>query len=225
MDKLTQLKEMLKDLSPEEVEELKTLINAKSTEETAPEESSEESDAPAPAEATEEAEPTQDAESTEEDAGESAPAVEPTEEVNSEDGDSTPADNSEESGTETSGEEDPEPNVEEPASEETPAEETATPLPPTEDDDIPMMKKGAEPAVDEDAMPESQHVTAETGEELPVDYEQIIEGLNAKVAALEAENASLKNRVEGAFGFSSKPSMPGKVNPLYDECDDVHFHK
>ena len=105
---------------------------------------------------------------------------------------------------------------------------------PPEDDDIPMMKKGMDTSMeDEDVVPQSDNITADDGTEIPVDYQQIIEGLNAKNAALEAENTSLKaenaglkNKYEGAFGFSAKPSMPAKVNSLYDDAiDDVHFHK
>ena len=49
---------------------------------------------------------------------------------------------------------------------------------------------------------------------------------NEIIAALEAENASLRNKYEGAFGFSAKPTIPAKANSLYDDAiDDVHFHK
>ena len=57
------------------------------------------------------------------------------------------------------------------------------------------------------------------------DYQKIIESLNAKITALEEENSKLKNKVEGAFGYSAKTSEPAKVNRLYDDAIDVHFHK
>lgn len=73
---------------------------------------------------------------------------------------------------------------------------------------------------------EVSHVTDDNGEELPVDYKEIIDGLNAKILALEAENSQLRVKTEGAFGFSVKPSAPTKVNPLYsDDTADIHFKK
>lgn len=61
----------------------------------------------------------------------------------------------------------------------------------------------------------------EQGEEMPVDYQQIIDGLNAKNMALEAENRQLKAKVEGAFGLTGKPSGFAKANPLYDDATDI----
>lgn len=79
-----------------------------------------------------------------------------------------------------------------------------------------------EPSIAEDV----SHITDNNGEELPVDYKEIIDGLNAKILALEAENSQLRAKTEGAFGFSVKPSAPTKVNPLYsDDTADIHFKK
>ena len=213
MDKLEQLKTMLKDLSPEEVEEVKNMINSTSADETPIE------DIPKTDEVSE-----QRSEDSAEEKSESIPAVDSDdkkEETTSAEEASTEDPTKEEEKAEeipaetlTDGE-DP--------SEEEAKEETSTTTS-DEDDDIPKMQKGISISEEVDAG-SPQNVTAETGEDIPVDYEQIVEGLNAKIAALEAENASLKNKVDGAFGYSAKASMPAKVNRLYDECSDVHFHK
>lgn len=204
MDKLAELKEKLKELSPEELEEFKTFVvtDEPKTEETEPvtetkEEDKEEqiTDEKAEDNAKEETAPSEETQEAEEKPAEAAETT-ATEEVPTEEG------KGENEGTE---------------------EAVAEPQPETEDDDIPIMTKGA-PAGEEDAVDEGS-ITAETGETLPIDYEQIVEGLNAKIAALEAENASLKNKVNGAFGYSAKPATPAKVNRLYDECEDVHFHR
>lgn len=80
--------------------------------------------------------------------------------------------------------------------------------------------KEAEDAVMQKA-DESPNLDGEDGEELPIDYAEIIEGLNAKNLALEAENKKLRAKVEGAFGLTGKPSGVAKVNPLYDEASDI----
>lgn len=59
----------------------------------------------------------------------------------------------------------------------------------------------------------------EEGEEMPVDYQGIIDGLNAKILALLSENRRLKAKCEGAFGTMAKPRADVKRNALYD--DDV----
>ena len=64
-------------------------------------------------------------------------------------------------------------------------------------------------------------VPDDTGAEMPVDYQQIIDGLNAKNLALEAENKQLKAKVEGAFGLSGKPGAFVPVNPLYNDTSDI----
>lgn len=79
-----------------------------------------------------------------------------------------------------------------------------------------MTKAGAIPPVEESAaLPDDQ------GSEMPIDYRQIIDGLNAKNAALEAEISRLKTKVEGAFGLAGKPSAFAPVNPLYGNTDDI----
>ncbi|MBR2385679.1 hypothetical protein IKA92_07440 [bacterium] len=228
---LEELKAKLKNLSPEEIAELKAFLNT-GNEEAAPAEEAEPviektETVDETAESSENTEEAPAAETTSEElpVEEEAPA-EPTEEK-SEGEEAIPAEEKSEATEEvTEGEGPTQEETSEEAKEEAPAEETAA-EPEAEEDDIPMMKKGVEaPIADDDTVPVSENITAETGEELPVDYEQIVEGLNAKIAALQAENASLKNKYEGAFGFSAKPSVPGKVNPLYDDAiDDIHFHK
>lgn len=211
MEKLAELKEKLKELSPEELEELKAFIaEGEKTEETAE------------TEKTEEAAPTEEPKAEEKVADESSAAAEESAAPETAP-EKEPAEETAETTEETKAEETP---AEEPKGEnegtETAQQEPA-PTTPDEDDDIPAMQKIA-PTGGDDAVDEGS-ITAETGETIPVDYEQIIEGLNAKIAALTAENASLKNKVDGAFGYSAKTTMPAKVNRLYDECEDVHIHK
>lgn len=106
-----------------------------------------------------------------------------------------------------------------------------------EDDDyIPEMIKGAAPFDEElgayTPEPTEQPIVDTDGNEMPIDYESIIDGLNAKLLAAEAENKRLKsentrlaNMSEGAFGFSAKPQGQVKVNRLYDDCADIKFRK
>lgn len=213
MNKLAELKEKLKELSPEELEELKTFIT---TDETGVENAeAEKTEAIDTTIETKEDEKVEDP-NTEKKAEENTDAkTEPLEEVLKTE--EKPAEVAETTATDEVPTEDK--NDENKGTEEAVSE----PKPETEEDDIPIMTKG-KPSGEEGAVDEGS-VTAETGETLPIDYEQIIEGQNAKIAALEAENASLKNKVNGAFGYSAKPTTPAKVNRLYDECEDVHFHR
>lgn len=210
MNKLAELKEKLKELSPEELEQFKAFLT---TDEESAEETKEHTTETKEEEKTEES--TTSEEKAEDNVKEETNApieeVTKTEEKPAKAGEITPAEEvptTEENG-ETEG-----------IKETTEPEQTAE-----EDDDIPQMTKGEPVGVGEADTVDNSSVTAETGETLPIDYEQIVEGLNAKIAALEAENASLKNKVNGAFGYSAKPSAPAKVNRLYDECEDVHFHR
>ena len=220
MDKLKELKELMKDLSPGEVEELKAFLS-NSAEDTPTEEeampvaeepaqetpSEEVADAPvedAPAEETSE-------EETEEPSEESAPE------------ESTPAEEPSEE-TETGEEETAEEPVEETPAEEEKVEEQEEVATLPEEDDIPAMQRGIAESMEEPTEP-APNITAEDGEEIPVDYQQIIDGLNAKLAATEAENKMLKAKYEGAFGYSAKASVPTKVNRLFDDCSDIHIHK
>lgn len=67
--------------------------------------------------------------------------------------------------------------------------------------------------------------TQETMEDNSIEKDNIIEAQKAKISALESEVATLKSQVDGAFGYSSKVSMPTKTNKLYDDCSDVHIHR
>ena len=98
----------------------------------------------------------------------------------------------------------------------------------TDDMPIPEMVRGASPPPEEDMSPSEQAASTQPEEQalplqdeqgggMPIDYQQIIDGLNAKNLALEAENKRLKARTEAAFGLSSKPGGYAKVNPLYDD--------
>lgn len=208
MDKVEQLKELLKELTPEEVEQFKAFLNSEDEE---PSEEVVQNDET-------ETEPTkEDGNNTEEfddasEEGESEEEVAQADEIPSESVESLKKE-------ETQQEETEEDKSFEESLKEQPVEEQA---PIAEEDDIPKMQKSVECS---EGVTESQPITDENGENIPIDYEQIVEGLNARIAALEAENASLKNKVDGAFGYSAKPAMPVKTNRLYDECSDVHFHK
>ena len=61
----------------------------------------------------------------------------------------------------------------------------------------------------------------EQGGDMPIDYQQIIDGLNAKAMALETENKQLKAKLEGAFGLTSKPGAFTPVNNLYGDTTDI----
>lgn len=223
MEKLEQLKAMLKELSPEEVEELKAFLNYDTedtpTEDTSKTDEAKDDDSENTTPAEEENAPAEP--STETPADEtSTPVDEPSPEAKEDEGaidNSVPAqENAEDS------------NSEEQASEDTPTDESV----PTDDsdEDVPMQKIGGDLA-DDDVVDSS--ITAEDGEKLPVDYNQVIDGLQAKITALEAEknaleaeNTALKSKVEGAFGYSSKVSAPTKVNRLYDDAiDEIHMHR
>lgn len=65
----------------------------------------------------------------------------------------------------------------------------------------------------------------EKEQEMPADYEAIIDGLNAKILALQTENNKLKAKTEGAFGYSSKIMDGAKPNRLFDDCSDIKIHK
>lgn len=106
-----------------------------------------------------------------------------------------------------------------PTSEQTKEPESETsPEPSVDDDDALIMRRSTDAS--------AENITVDDGSEIPIDSQQIIDGLNAKIAALEAENASLKSRTDGAFGYSAKPTAPGKVNPLYDDAiDNIRLHK
>lgn len=215
MDKLEELKEKLKELSPEELEAFKTFITADETK--AESEETTETEAPNTAVETKEEEKVEER-ITEEKAEENTEAeTTPSEETP--EAEEKPAEAAETTATEEV------PTEEEKGENEGTEEAVTEPEPETqEDDDIPIMQKG-EAAVDEESEAVPNSLVAETGEELPFDYEQIIEAQNAKIAALKAENASLKTKVEGAFGYSAKPANSAKVNRLYDDAVDVHFRK
>lgn len=236
MDKLEQVKSMLKELSPEEMEELKSLMVEDKTEDT-PKEETEQISAPleesveqTSEEASEEVAPTEETSESTEECSETTQG-ETTEELPTEEEKSgEPADKPDET---VPPEEEPvmeKVNLDEgPASEETETAETETSESTEEtsniEDDSLIMKKGIEPSPEENVAT-SDNLTADDGSEIPIDNQSIIDGLNAKIAALEAENSSLKSRYEGPFGFSAKPTAPGKVNPLYDDAiDNVRFHK
>lgn len=209
MNKLAELKEKIKELSPEELEEFKGFLTA--NEESA-EETQEPATEPKEEEKTEEETNINEEKAEEKVEEEAEPKIEvtETEEKPAEAEETTEAE--EVPATEENGE------IEGKEEAETePVEETE------EEDDIPEMVKM--PTTESEETVDNGSITAETGETLPIDYEQIVEGLNAKIAALEAENASLKNKVNGAFGYSAKPATPARVNRLYDECEDVHIHK
>lgn len=213
---LEEIKAKLKDLSPEEMEELKALLLSDTSKEEEPKGNDEDSNKEP------ETKPDGDV-PTEENTDKDVPAVTP-EETGDE---SIPAEETTPNDADSGNGEDLPPKDEDTSKDEesNADEEQGQGTPPIEDDDIPKMEKVTEPTTDEDALPSSEQITADDGEKLPVDYAQIIDGLNAKVTALESENASLKAKVDGAFGYSAKPTVPVKNNRLYDDCSDIMMHR
>lgn len=243
MGKLKQLKEMLKDLSPEEVDQIKAFLNGEVEDTTNEPETTEK---PVDEVESAETEKTKSEEVSESDGvveestktEEGASSEESSDETTLDE--STPEDESESETTETveetKSQDESVENVEETekvASEEQNSAEseqkTESEQPSNGEDDDLVMRKLDDSITDEvvENSAEVPNLTDdETGKELPVDYEQIIAGLNAKNAALEAEIKQLRAKVNGAFGLSSKAPMPGKVNHLYDEAaDELKLHK
>lgn len=226
MGKLEEIISKVKELTPEEKEQLKSLIVEDKTDETPteePEQTPEPVEEPTEATAEENTEEVAPIEETTEPAEENpgADESETTEDVPAEEEKSEePADNPDETVSQ-----DEEPAMEKvsedegPTSEQTEEPEPETsPEPSVDDDDALIMRRSTDAP--------AENITADDGSEIPIDNQQIIDGLNAKIAALEAENASLKSKVDGAFGYSAKPTAPGKVNPLYDDAiDNVRFRK
>lgn len=209
MDKIAKLKELLKDLTAEELEEAKSLLDNDSTDESSPEESED-------LKVTENSEES-DSENTDEKSDEetSEETLNSSEEIDKECDDME--DCEEEKTDSESSEEDAQEVLKEEDTAEEEQEDSAV-----EEDDIPKMVKTSDPQEEISTAP---NIVDNGGEEVPVDYQQIIDAQNAKIAALEAEVKSYKSKIDGAFGYSSKPSMPAKVNRLYDDCSDVHIHR
>lgn len=142
--------------------------------------------------------------------------VEAVEEVETVKTEETPADTPAEA-TEESAEEpeiEAEPEAEETEDGEMQVEEAEAPeeAPIETPEPIPEMSKEE---------PVEQPLQDEEGGEMPIDYSQIVDGLNAKVLALEAENKQLKAKVEGAFGLTGKPASFAAVNKLYSDTTDI----
>ena len=94
-------------------------------------------------------------------------------------------------------------------------------------DPIPSMTQGKQTSDEPTDDMTTSTLSNEDSDPPPVDYQEIIDGLNAKNMALEAEIKQLKAKVEGAFGLAGKPAGFGKVNPLYDDdlSDIPHMRK
>ena len=199
MDKLEQLKKLLKDLSPKELEELKALLDTTLTEE---------GESAKPEEVKESEEKVSSEELSRQEVGNGDEEEKPDEEE--------PSQEDAEIQNSIKG-----PEAQEETAEDTASSNDSAETP--EMDDMPIMSKGA-PQAEETGEVSTEAVEAD-GEDIPVDFEQIIEAQNAKIAALEAENASLKSKVEGAFGYPSKISTPVKVNRLFDDCKDIYMHR
>jgi hypothetical protein len=86
---------------------------------------------------------------------------------------------------------------------------------------IPEMSNSEPIEEAEEVQEQEQPLQDEEGGDMPVDYSQIIDGLNAKIMALEAENKQLKAKVEGAFGLTGKPAGFTAVNKLYGDTSDI----
>lgn len=101
-------------------------------------------------------------------------------------------------------------------------EETAENAPAEEEQVIEPVAIEA-PLAQEELKPKAEEIQEEAAHNS--ELEEVIEGLKARVISLEAENQELKSKFEGAFGYSSKPSSPVKVNKLYDDSFDLRLHK
>ena len=86
---------------------------------------------------------------------------------------------------------------------------------------IPEMSNSEPIEEAEEVQEQEQPLQDEEGGEMPIDYSQIVDGLNAKILALEAENKQLKAKVEGAFGLTGKPAGFTAVNKLYGDTSDI----
>lgn len=227
MEKLEKLKAMLKELSPEEVEELKAFLNT-DTEESKTEDASTANEVKDDNSVSEDKSEIEDApaeQSSETPADETLTSVDqpaPDVKEGEDTSDVSVSTESEEKTEELTPEEQP--------SEENASTDESAPTDDSDEEDIPMQKVGGKQS-DDDVVDNS--ITAEDGETLPVDYDQVIDGLQAKITALEAEkksleaeNSALKSKVDGVFGYSAKASAPTRVNGLYDDAiDEIHFHK
>lgn len=86
---------------------------------------------------------------------------------------------------------------------------------------IPEMSNSEPIEEAEEVQEQEQPLQDEEGGDMPVDYSQIVDGLNAKILALEAENKQLKAKIEGAFGLTGKPAGFTAVNKLYGDTSDI----
>lgn len=223
---LEELKEALRKLSADDLADVKKFLDGEETEtESAPVEEpkpDENKDTEANEKPTEEQEPAtaEPAPDAEKPPVEEKPAEQPSEAESQ-----VTDEKSAESTDEVLAEKPEEAANEKPAEE--PNKETATPEQPAEApaklEPIPEMAKV--PTAEKEQEAPTASIVDDKGETLPVDYEQVIDGLKAKNAALEAENTRLRAKVEGAFGFTAKASAPAKVNRLYDDCSDIQIHK
>ena len=85
-----------------------------------------------------------------------------------------------------------------------------------EEEEIEEVDEGVDQMVDGEV---DETVTDAEGEKMPIDYQDIIDGLNAKILAQDNEIKRLRAKCEGAFGVMAKSRANVKRNALYD--DDV----
>lgn len=188
---MEQLKEALKSLKPEELEQIKQFLNEEVGEST-------------------------QEENTETEAKDTEESNEPVSDENASADDGT-----EETVTESTQEE-KEPSKDSDGITDEEVDDSANYV-----DDTPAMQKGFgdEKPNTESSEEDSKSDNVEQSNDSLNELKEVNAALQARIKTLEGELSTLRSKVEGAFGYSSKSSAPGKVNPLYDDCSDIVMHK
>jgi hypothetical protein len=104
------------------------------------------------------------------------------------------------------------------------------------EEEIPPMVRGVPAPEEADQAPAPDPVApppapmqSDDGKPIPTDFDSIVSGQQARIAALESENAILRqkaDKVDAAFGYAARPAEPVRVdNGLYDPAFNVKMHR